>query len=163
MAYPRLFAVFSAILALSAVVGQELFPLSIIHVNDFHARFEETNYFEMTCNPEAGDVCIGGYARMVTAVNHFLQTRENPVYLNAGDNFQGTLWYNVFRWNVTSTFLNMLPADAMVSSEQPNNISKFNCSKFYSSRPLEITNLTMESQGWFHFWRQSNLRLWCAT
>lgn len=37
----------------------------------------------------------------------------NPIYLNAGDNFQGTLWYNIGRWNVTQEFLNMLPADAM--------------------------------------------------
>lgn len=119
MAYPSLVLVFSAILVLSAAVGQELFPLSIIHVNDFHARFEETNYAGTVCNQETGDVCIGGYARMVTAVKHLLQIRENPVYLNAGDNFQGTLWYNLYRWNVTSAFLNMLPAEAMVSSELP--------------------------------------------
>lgn len=37
----------------------------------------------------------------------------NPIYLNAGDNFQGTLWYNIGRWNVTVQFLNMLKADAM--------------------------------------------------
>lgn len=37
----------------------------------------------------------------------------NPIYLNAGDNFQGTLWYNIGRWNVTAEFLNMLPADVM--------------------------------------------------
>lgn len=39
------------------------------------------------------------------------------LYLNAGDNFQGTLWYNLLRWNVTSTFLNMLKADAIVSMQ----------------------------------------------
>lgn len=38
----------------------------------------------------------------------------NPIYLNAGDYFQGTLWYSTFRWNITSYFLNLLPADAMV-------------------------------------------------
>lgn len=37
--------------------------------------------------------------------------------MNAGDNFQGTLWYNVFRWNVTQYFLNLLPVDAMVKNE----------------------------------------------
>jgi 5'-nucleotidase len=40
--------------------------------------------------------------------------RPNVLYLNAADNFQGTLWYNVFRWNATQYFLNLLPADAMV-------------------------------------------------
>lgn len=44
-----------------------------------------------------------------------MANRTNPIYLNAGDNFQGTFWYNVGRWNVTSYFLNLLPADAFVS------------------------------------------------
>lgn len=49
-------------------------------------------------------------------VKSLLEARKNtnPLYLNAGDSFQGTLWYNIGRWNVTSQFLNMLKADAMV-------------------------------------------------
>lgn len=48
-------------------------------------------------------------------MKELLETKKdlNPIYLNAGDNFQGTLWYNIGRWNVTQEFLNMLPADAM--------------------------------------------------
>lgn len=48
-------------------------------------------------------------------MKELLETKRalNPIYLNAGDNFQGTLWYNIGRWNVTQEFLNMLPADAM--------------------------------------------------
>jgi len=43
------------------------------------------------------------------------QKNYNPIYMNAGDSFQGTLWYNIGRWNVTSQLLNILPADAMVT------------------------------------------------
>jgi 5'-nucleotidase len=80
------------------------------------SRFEETNIFSTSCKPEIGEECIGGYARVVTKVKELLEERKdlNPVYLNAGDNFQGTFWYNFFQWNVTSYFLNLLPADAMV-------------------------------------------------
>lgn len=42
------------------------------------------------------------------------QKDYNPIYINAGDSFQGTLWYNIGRWNVTQELLNILPADAMV-------------------------------------------------
>lgn len=95
--------------------SQELFPVTIIHLNDMHARFDETNMASSTC--KASDDCIGGYARVVTKVKELLVTKasKNPIYLNAADNFQGTLWYNLYRWNVTSYFLNLLPADAMVS------------------------------------------------
>ncbi|ALC48817.1 CG42249, partial [Drosophila busckii] len=57
--------------------------------------------------------CIGGYARTVHMVRRLLAEQINPVYINAGDSFQGTLWYNLGRWNVTQEFLNLLPADAM--------------------------------------------------
>lgn len=120
-----------------------LFPVSLIHVNDFHARyfcfylifcfflknkivygfflskirFEETNIGSEVC--KTGEQCIGGYARTVTVVKHLLNVKQdkNPLYMNAGDYFQGTFWYTVGRWNVTSHFLNLLPADVMVSNK----------------------------------------------
>ncbi|XP_021697241.1 apyrase-like [Aedes aegypti] len=99
---------------ISVVRGQsDLFELSIVHINDFHARFEEVNAASVSCNPEKDDVCVGGYARTVTVLKKLLAERTNPIYLNAGDNFQGTLWYNIHRWNATVEFLNMIPADAM--------------------------------------------------
>ncbi|KAM7350084.1 apyrase isoform 3-T3 [Cochliomyia hominivorax] len=106
--------VLTTLLGLSqAQVKANLFPLSIIHINDFHARFEATDTSAGTC--DEGKKCIGGYARTVYTVKRLLeeQKENNAVYFNAGDSFQGTLWYNIGRWNVTSQFLNMLPADAM--------------------------------------------------
>lgn len=104
--------VFAILMAVSS--AQELFPVSIIHLNDMHARFDESNIQSNVC--KSRDECIGGYARVVTKVKELLLTKadKNPIYLNAADNYQGTLWYNMFKWNVTSYFLNLLPADAMV-------------------------------------------------
>ncbi|XP_039958539.1 apyrase [Bactrocera tryoni] len=95
------------------LISADIFPLSIIHINDFHARFEPTDTSGGTC--DAGEECIGGLARTIYTVKRLLEEQkdQNPVYFNAGDSFQGTLWYNIGRWNVTSQFLNMLPADAM--------------------------------------------------
>uniref|UniRef100_A0A182K4G0 Apyrase n=1 Tax=Anopheles christyi TaxID=43041 RepID=A0A182K4G0_9DIPT len=92
-----------------------LYPLTIIHLNDFHARFEETNTVSTRCKPDEGERCIGGYGRVVARVKSLQQeyADRNPIYLNAGDSFQGTIWYTLLRWNVTAYFLNMLPADAM--------------------------------------------------
>lgn len=99
----------------AAVAAQEtLFPVSIIHFNDMHARFDETNMMSNTC--KASDDCIGGYARLVTKVKELRSAKadKNPIFLNAADNYQGTLWYNTFKWNVTSELLNFFPADATV-------------------------------------------------
>lgn len=91
----------------------ELFELSIIHINDFHARFEQTSINSEICLEGTEDTCVGGIARIYTAVKHLVDTRPNAVFLNAGDNFQGTLWYNKFKWNVTAYFMNKLPHDAL--------------------------------------------------
>nr|XP_017036139.1 apyrase isoform X1 [Drosophila kikkawai] len=92
---------------------KEGFPVAIIHINDLHARFEATDTSGGTCDD--GETCIGGYPRTVTTVRRLLQDQAdlNPIYINAGDSFQGTLWYNIGRWNVTQQLLNLLPADAM--------------------------------------------------
>lgn len=84
-------------------------------------RFEETNEAAGRC--QASEKCIGGYARAVSVIKELKNTRINPIYLNAGDNFQGTFWYTVGGWNVTSYFLNMLNADAIVSKIKLMNIS----------------------------------------
>ncbi|XP_038120936.1 apyrase [Culex quinquefasciatus] len=103
-----------ALVLVGTARGQgNLYELSIVHINDFHARFEEVNAASVSCNREGGDTCVGGYARTMTVLKKLLAERNNPLYFNAGDNFQGTLWYNIHRWNATVEFLNMLPADAM--------------------------------------------------
>ena len=103
------------LLLFSVCNAQELFPVTIIHLNDMHAHFDESNRASNICkNPSE---CIGGYARVITKVKELLVSKadKNPLYLNAADNFQGTMWHNIFRWNVSSHFLNLLPADATVS------------------------------------------------
>jgi 5'-nucleotidase len=94
----------------------ELFPLSIVHLNDFHSKFEETNWQSTACKETFGQICVGGFARTLTTVKQLLKDNsdKNPIYLNIGDNFVGTLWYELFGWNVTSLFLNMISADATV-------------------------------------------------
>ncbi|XP_026472187.1 apyrase [Ctenocephalides felis] len=90
---------------------QDLYELSIIHLNDFHARFEEITPQSTACNNK--EECIGGIARVYTEVKRLQNERTNPIFLNAGDNFQGTLWYNIHRWNVTQYFLNKFKTDAV--------------------------------------------------
>ncbi|XP_011253188.1 apyrase isoform X2 [Camponotus floridanus] len=91
----------------------DLFELSIIHLNDFHARFEQTGPTSGSCREGHEQDCVGGIARVYTAVNQLVKERPNAIFLNAGDHFQGTLWYNIHRWNVTALFMNMLPHDVM--------------------------------------------------
>ncbi|XP_033230427.1 apyrase-like [Belonocnema kinseyi] len=91
----------------------DLFELSVIHINDFHARFLQTGPASGTCNQSKKQDCIGGIARVSTASRQLLNDRPNAIFLNAGDQFQGSFWYFLFKWNVTAEFMNKLPLDAM--------------------------------------------------
>ncbi|CAK1594067.1 unnamed protein product [Parnassius mnemosyne] len=103
--------ILSIFCVLSVSVAQNRFALNILHYNDFHARFVETSPAGTVCNPSVAP-CIGGFARLATVVREAIQREPKSLLLNGGDSFQGTIWYNLLRWNVTQDFMNMLPHDA---------------------------------------------------
>ncbi|KAL6259899.1 hypothetical protein P5V15_009810 [Pogonomyrmex californicus] len=121
----------------------DLFELSIIHLNDFHARFEQTGPFSGSCREGHEEDCVGGIARVYTAVNQLMSERPNAIFLNAGDHFQGTLWYNIHRWNATALFMNMLPHDAMTigNHEFDNKIEGLVPFLKNVNAPVVVTNI----------------------
>lgn len=84
--------------------------LQIVHLNDFHARFEPVSLTAGAC--KEGAKCIGGLARVAAAVAAELSRNPKALVLNGGDNFQGTLWYSLFKGNATAHFMTQLPWDA---------------------------------------------------
>ncbi len=106
-------------ITLSAGAALADYELNILHINDFHSRIESINKFDSTCSAaEAGkNECFGGAARLLTAIN---QTRDalkaggkNVLLLNAGDNFQGSLFYTTYKGTVEAEMLNAMKFDAM--------------------------------------------------
>ncbi|XP_062559635.1 apyrase-like [Armigeres subalbatus] len=88
------------------------FKLKIIHFNDLHSRFDEVSTKSAPCLANSGP-CIAGVARLVTTIENLKKENHNHLVLNAGDVFQGTIWYNLLKWNVSQLFVNMIKADAM--------------------------------------------------
>lgn len=89
--------------------------LTILHNNDFHARFAPTNVEGAPCSSsKSKPLCYGGAARTVSFVKSVRATSPDPVlFLNAGDFFQGTIWYTLFKEKVTADFINQMGYDAM--------------------------------------------------
>ena len=104
-------------LALSAGAAFADFELNILHINDFHSRIEAINKYDSTCSEEeAGkNECFGGIARMKTAID----TRRselsggNVLVLDAGDQFQGSLFYTTYKSAPIADFMNGIGFDAM--------------------------------------------------
>ena len=111
-------AAFSAsALAMSASASFADYTLNILHINDWHSRIESNNKFESTCSAEdeGKGECIGGAARLVTAIDQERQKLQgqNVVLLSAGDNFQGSLFYTTYKGKAEAEFLNLMKFDAM--------------------------------------------------
>nr|CAH7737873.1 unnamed protein product [Callosobruchus chinensis] len=88
------------------------FQISVVHINDFHARYLETSNGAGACKSK--NSCVGGFSRLYNQIMKMKKENPDSILLNAGDNFQGTLWYTIGKWNLTQEFMNKLPFDAAV-------------------------------------------------
>ncbi len=105
----------AAVLGLTAGMAVAEYKLTILHTNDFHARFEPINKYDSGCDAEdnAEGKCFGGSARLVTAVNEARGRAENSILVDGGDQFQGSLFYTYYKGKVAAEFMNKLGYDAM--------------------------------------------------
>ena len=99
-----------------SIAFSKQFSLTILHTNDIHGRFEETDPYGQLCSPRDSQVgkCYGGVARRAAMIKEIRSKEENVLLLDAGDVFTGTLWYDTYRGNATAKFMNDLQYDAMV-------------------------------------------------
>lgn len=104
-----------AALALTTGPASAEYNLTILHINDFHSRFEPINSSDSGCSEKdaAENKCFGGIARLVTAVKDAKGRSSNPILLDAGDQFQGSLFYNQYKGAVSAEFLPLLGVEAM--------------------------------------------------
>lgn len=105
----------AAVLSLSSIAAQADYSLTILHTNDFHARFEPISKYDSGCSAEsnAEGKCFGGSARLVTAVKDARARSNNSILVDGGDQFQGTLFYTYYKGAMAAEFMNKLSYDAM--------------------------------------------------
>ena len=110
-------ALSASTLGLSAGASFADYTLNILHFNDWHSRIESNNKYESTCSAEeeTKGECIGGAARLITAIAQERKKLEgqNVLLLDAGDNFQGSLFYTTYKGEAEAEFLNQMKFDAM--------------------------------------------------
>lgn len=107
----------TAALALSAGMASAEYTLHILHTNDMHSRIESINKYDSTCNAEgeAEGSCFGGVARVKTAIDAKKASldNQNVIVLDAGDPFQGSLFYTTYKGAAEAEFMAQMGYDAM--------------------------------------------------
>ena len=112
-------ASFTLIMSGSLVFAE--YSLTILHTNDFHARFQPISKYDNNCSEKNNlkGKCFGGSARLIEAIknertkftNQFVNTKS--ILVDGGDQFMGTLFYTYYKGKVTAEMMNRLGYDAM--------------------------------------------------
>lgn len=97
-----------------SVSSSAVWDLVLLHTNDVHARVEETDVNSGKCG--VNGQCFAGVARRATEVSRIRSTENNVLLLDAGDQFQGTVWFNVYKGAEAAHFMNKLRYDATVGA-----------------------------------------------
>ncbi len=105
----------AAALAMTTSIAAADYSLTILHTNDFHARFEPISKYDSGCGAEdnAEGKCFGGWARLVNAVKDARAKSNNAILVDGGDQFQGTLFYTYYKGKVAAEMMNGLAYDGM--------------------------------------------------
>jgi 5'-nucleotidase len=97
-------------------VGQApvVYTLRILHTNDHHARIEPANV-TLQSTPTTVTRNFGGVARRKTLVDQLRATpgADDLFLLDAGDIFQGTLYFNLYSGVADKSFYNQLNYDVV--------------------------------------------------
>lgn len=110
-------AICIAVLGLNVAAARADYTLDILHINDLHSRIEPITKYDSTCSEDddkAGK-CFGGVARLKTKIDELRATRKdgNVLVLDAGDQFQGSLFYTTYKGTDTLEFMRAIGFDAM--------------------------------------------------
>ena len=95
------------------------FSLNILHINDVHSRIESINKYDSTCkaDDETEGKCFGGVARIKTMIDQrrdeLKAAGKNYLVIDAGDQFQGSLFYSTYKGAAAVEFMNGIGFDVM--------------------------------------------------
>lgn len=124
----------ASVLALSAGAAFADFELNILHINDLHSRIEAISKSDSTCSADdaAKNECFGGIARVKAAIDarRAELKGKNVLTLDAGDQFQGSLFYTTYKSAPIAEFMNGIGFDAMAVGNHefddgPEELAKF--------------------------------------
>ncbi len=119
--------------------------VTLLHTNDFHGHVEQYNTNgSATCSATA---CIGGSARLKTAIDGIRSSVSNTLLLDAGDQFQGTLYYNIFRADIVTATMNALGYQAMAVGNHELDNGPSELLKLANGATFPILSANMDTSG----------------
>lgn len=116
--------------------AQEGLELVILHVNDTHAHVAGIDKYGNAAFSEADS--RGGYGRIAEAIRQTRAAGDNVLALDAGDQFQGTLYYSVNKWPMLAEIDRFMHYDAMTLGNHEFDEGCLELARFLEEVPFPV-------------------------
>ena len=123
------------------------FTLTVLHTNDTHSHIEQFDGFSGSCSEEeaAAGECFGGIARRATMLAELRASATNPIIVDAGDQFQGSLYYTQYRGLEAADYMPMLGYQAMAVGNHEFDDGPANLAKFIDAVGLPVLSANIDA------------------
>jgi 5'-nucleotidase/UDP-sugar diphosphatase len=117
LVWPVVLAMLTGLLLSAApwAAAQGGYTLTVLHTNDVHAHILQFNSSGGDCSQAdaVAGKCFGGVARRATEIAKVRAEGGNVLLVDAGDEFQGTLFYTKYKGEEAQRFMNEMGYQAM--------------------------------------------------
>lgn len=134
-----------SLLLLCFAAPSQAFELTVLHTNDVHSMYGGTTEKGTACYAAQCAGGSGGSVRLKQAVDTVRAAEPNVVLLDAGDEFQGTLFYTQFKGDVAAEVLDALDYTAFTpgNHEFDDGCGEFRRFVERTHVPVLAVNLTL--------------------
>jgi 5'-nucleotidase/UDP-sugar diphosphatase len=128
--------------------GQAAHRLTVLHMNDFHARHEPVDARALSCTPERAG-CYGGAARLASAIFAERAAAEADgravLLVDSGDQFQGSLFYTAWKGEVELAVMHALGTEAMAVGNHEFDNGPANLARFVRAARFPVLSANTEA------------------
>ncbi len=140
----------AALLPIRVRAGEVAHRLTILHVNDVHSRHDPVDDRALTCALDAAHPgCLGGTARLAGSLALARKAAEaagrTVLLLDAGDQFQGSLFYTTWKGDVELAVAHAQGTEAMAVGNHEFDDGPLNIARFVRAARFPVLSANLDA------------------
>ena len=129
--------------------GQAAHRLTILHMNDFHSRHGAVDARAISCKPTPEPDCYGSSPRLATAIKEQRRAAEadgrTVLLLDAGDQFQGSLFYTAHHGMAELAVQHAIGTEAMTLGNHEFDNGPANLARYIAAARFPVLSANIDA------------------